>query len=342
MAVDRVYEIRSTSCHAPSMRERWVTIEPSGHRFEIDDRGSILQGGLKAGIALAYGCSNGTCGKCRARLISGDIENISHSDFVFKEAEKAQGLFLMCTHTPATDELVLEAQEAENADEISMQWIDIRVRAIEYPSEHVAIVRAQTPRSQRLRFLAGQTVRLTLPDKAVRRVSLASCPCDDRNLEFHISRIQGERFSASLFDEGASIRQMSLVGPHGNFTLRHGSTGRTIFIAEETGFGPVRSLIEHAMSLDEDAPMSLYWSARQPDGHYLANLCRAWADALDDFRFEAVGGDPEQLIRQVANQHPELGACNVYAAGSKPMLEAAARQLTASGLPSDRLYLEEI
>ncbi len=325
------------------MREHWVTIEPSGHRFEIDDQGSILQGGLKSGIALAYGCSNGTCGKCRARRISGEIERISHSDYVFKASEKAQGLFLMCTHTPASDELVVEAMEAQNADEISMQWIDIKVRAIEFPVEDVAVVRAQTPRSQRLRFLAGQTARLTLPDKAARRVSLASCPCDDRNLEFHISRIEGEPFSETLFGDSADIRQVGLVGPHGSFTLREGSPERTIFIAEDTGFGPIRSLIEHAMSLDEDAPMSLYRKTRDPGGHYLANLCRAWADALDDFRFQAISGEkPDELLSEIAADHPDLGASTVYAAGSKAMLESASQRLTALGLPSDRLFVEEI
>jgi len=52
----------------------------------------------------------------------------------------------------------------------------------------------QTPRSNRLRFLAGQRVTLGLSagvvssDDLHAELPVASCPCDDRNLIFHVRR----------------------------------------------------------------------------------------------------------------------------------------------------------
>ena len=58
-----------------------------------------------------------------------------------------------------------------------------------------------------------------------------------------------------------------------------------VFAACDTGFAPVKSLIEHAMALEAAESLSVIWLAPAADGHYLDNLCRAWSDALDDFRY---------------------------------------------------------
>ncbi|MCZ7600871.1 MAG: 2Fe-2S iron-sulfur cluster-binding protein [Gammaproteobacteria bacterium] len=79
---------------------------PSGRRIENHPDESLLQSALNAGLAVDYGCSNGNCGKCRARLVSGEIERLAYSDFVFREDEKADGWFLMCCHRAASDVVI--------------------------------------------------------------------------------------------------------------------------------------------------------------------------------------------------------------------------------------------
>ena len=53
-----------------------VTVRPSGHEFFVDGRDTLLQAGLKAGLKLNYGCGNGTCGLCKARVISGEVVKV--------------------------------------------------------------------------------------------------------------------------------------------------------------------------------------------------------------------------------------------------------------------------
>jgi CDP-4-dehydro-6-deoxyglucose reductase len=324
--------------------DQWVTLRPGGQRFEVEEHESILQAGLKAGLALNYGCSNGTCGLCRARRISGDVQSIRHSDYVFKAADKAQDYVLTCVNTAASSELELEAQVADGVGEIVEQQIEIRVKSIDQPGEDVLVVHARTPRSQRFRFLAGQGVRLSLTDNSGTQASLdlpvASCPCDDRNLEFHIRHSAGDDFCQALMSEGREVKRLQLVGPVGDFVLPAEITGRLVFIAEDTGFAPVRSLVEHAMSLDEDAPMSFYWLAGRPAGHYMSNLCRSWADFLDDFHYSALTDmPPGAIMDRLEKDIHDLAAAHYFAAGSEPFLQGLKQSFAAGGIPPQRLNL---
>ncbi len=48
-----------------------VKVLPSGHEFLVEGRDSILDAALYSGCNLAYGCSDGSCGLCKARIVSG-------------------------------------------------------------------------------------------------------------------------------------------------------------------------------------------------------------------------------------------------------------------------------
>ena len=66
-----------------------VSIFPSGHDFSIDGPASILEGALRAGVPLNYGCSGGNCGLCKAKVVSGQVKKTRHHDYVLTEAEKS-------------------------------------------------------------------------------------------------------------------------------------------------------------------------------------------------------------------------------------------------------------
>ncbi len=324
-----------------------VTLRPSGHRFTVEGRDSLLQGGLKAGLRLDYGCSNGTCGDCRARVIEGQVEKLFNSEFVFGEAEKTQRYILTCAHAAASETLVLEAEELGDLEEIPIQSIPVKIVRIQRPTADVAIVQARTPRSRRFRFLAGQAVRLSVDGATNLQLPVASCPCDDRNLEFHVPRRADDPFCQRFFiDDGAPPR-LNLKGPYGAMVLAEDSRRRPIFIAEDAGFAAIRSLVEHAMSLDENSDdprgMSVYWLAGKNDGHYLANLCRSWTDALDNFEFHAeTGSSPKALAQLVAADHADPAACDAYVIGTPDWVKALSAGLIVNGFPAEQLRSHQL
>ena len=162
-----------------------VHIQPSGEEFYIEGDTSILESALSAGLPINYGCSNGNCGKCKSRLISGEIRQIRPYDYVLILEEKNNNTFLSCSHTATTD-IIMETEIAGHSSDIPEQAITANIKKVEAINEHMQRLKLRTPRTQRLRFLAGQTAQLKLAGGAQTTLSIASCPCDDMNIEFHI------------------------------------------------------------------------------------------------------------------------------------------------------------
>jgi CDP-4-dehydro-6-deoxyglucose reductase len=321
-----------------------VEVRPSGREFYVEGHDSILQSGLKAGLRLSYGCGNGTCGLCRARVVDGEVQRIRPHDFTLSEAERAQGHVLMCAYSAVTD-LKIETLEATGPEDIPRQEIVTTVRAVTPLGENTRLLHLQTPRSNRLRFLAGQTASLgaaTADGDVHGAYPIASCPCDDRNLHFHVGRDDRDGFAELVFS--GALRpgdRVMLVGPEGRFVLGAGSGRPLVFVACDLGFAPVKSLVEYALSADASPSYTVAWLATGADGHYLANQCRAWAEALDGFAWVPVtGADAAEGARQlVSSLRPatDLAGAEVYVAGPEPFVTAAQRELRAAGTPGEAI-----
>ncbi len=114
-----------------------------------------------------------------------------------------------------------------------------------------------------------------------------------------------------------------------------------VFAACDIGFAPVKSLIEHAMAVDASESLSLYWLTTRTDGHFLANQCRAWSEALDQFDYslhtdvDAVAGAVALLQAMQADLF--VGRCDFYVAGPELFVEAAVGGLHASGVPKRQI-----
>jgi len=325
-----------------------VHLMPSGHEFFVEGNNSILEAGLSAGLALNYGCSNGNCGKCKAKLISGEVKKIRQHDFVITEAEKNQGYILACSNTAISD-IVLEADEATHANEIPLQKIPARVKRVEKLNNDLVVLHLRTPRTQRLRFLAGQKARLSAIGIEPIEYHIASCPCDEMNLQFHICRQADNPLAEYVFNEIQNSESLNVEGPDGEFVLREDTTRPLLFIAFNTGFAPIKSLIEHAMTLDVNEFSHLYWFHQADDKPYMHNLGRAWADAFDTFRYTpqhvpnlASKDAVTERLTQIINDYPELSTFDIYACGPENAIAAVIDFLSQHQFPTDQLFTETL
>ncbi len=326
-----------------------VTLRPSGHQFAVHGHADLLQAGLQAGLKLNYGCGNGSCGMCKVRVISGEVHKTAPFDYPLSEAEKALGYTLMCCHTAASSEVTLEMLEASGPQDIAPQEIVAKVRAVTPLAADTRLLHLQTPRTHRLRFLAGQSVELSwsLPggtDDIHQVFPVASCPCDDRNLQFFIARDDGDAFALRLF--GGDIGSGAVVtvrGPMGEFVLTD-SERPLVFAACDTGFAPIKSLIEQALALDDAPSLSLFWLATRGDGHFLENQCRAWSAALDPFEYELVTDpDPAEGARRIAQaMRVDLFDidCHFYLAGPQEFVATLAGKLRDAGVAPGQIASE--
>jgi CDP-4-dehydro-6-deoxyglucose reductase len=318
-----------------------VRLEPSGHLFEVQSRESLLEAGLREGLNLDHGCANGSCGACRARLLDGDLELINHHDYRFSAEERARNFFLMCCHRPASA-VVVETHELGSAAEVPAQRIRAKVHKLEPLQDDVLQLHLRTPRSSSLLFLAGQSVELHLDGMKPVEMALAGCPCDGVHLRFHVRRRAQDAFSELVFSRLKRGREVVITGPVGDFTLDDDSSRPILFLAWETGFAPVASLIDHAIQLDEAREMHLYWLSGLARGHYLSNYCRAWQDALDNFHYHSIDLAPvgkhsfATVMAEILERHGDLGGWDCYAVLPQEGLQALQR-LTQGGLPPARL-----
>ena len=329
---------------------------PSGKEFVAQEAESVLDAALRSGISVSHSCNNGTCGECKAHLLTGQVNQLNGQDYRFSEADKQQNPILLCNVSAATD-LEIEVNEANAAQDIPVQRIAARVEKLERLSDSIMIVHVRTPRTQTLHFLAGQHVSLEVAGILPRNKSIASCPCNAMRLQFHVLHVPDDPFSEYVFTKLKVSDTVTINGPMGEFLLDEESKRPIIFFAYETGFGPVKSIIEHAISLDLQQPMHLYWLAREGE-FYLGNYCRSWEDAIDNFKYTPVtiqngdgGNDPfyhpeiaaKNFVlagQRIDADHPDLSGFDCYLSGPESTMQPLIEQLEVNGLRRDRLKVD--
>ncbi len=261
-----------------------IKLKSAGYSFTAESHESILDAAIRAGVPLNYGCSNGNCGLCKAKVVSGVTKSLRAHDYVIREAEKIQGTALMCSNACQSD-LIIDAEVAESAGDIPVQDLRVKVRKIDRISNDLAIVNMQVPRTVRLRFLAGQYMRVYDDQQRSHEFAIASCPCDEKRIEFHVRKLENDSFSNMVFSQLSVGDWLNIQGPYGNFVVDDVSDAPVVMIAFDTGFAAVKSLLEHITAQEKERSIYLYRLACGEEGLYLDNLCRSWDDALDEMHY---------------------------------------------------------
>lgn len=322
-----------------------IHLVPSGHEFDCEPGETLLEAALRSGLNLNHGCLSGTCGACKARIVSGRIGAVEFHDYVLTEAEKLRGCTLMCRSRPASD-LTVEATEAYSAKDIPRQTVGARITRLEgVPGGHY-LLQVRTPRTRTFRFLAGQYADVVPEANPGLRLPIASCPCNGMILQFHLWRNSAEPVDDKLLELLQPGAAVTLDGPFGSFNLAEDVRRPMLMVAIDTGFAPVKSLLEHAFNLDWPHPVCLYWAVGPGGDHYLDNYCRAWADAMDQFSFRprrlAAGDEYELrgLMRGILEEMSDLHEREVYLAGPRAATGAMAALLSEAGILRERLHVD--
>ncbi len=319
-----------------------VSVLPSGRQFGVDDDEFVLEAALRQGVVLPYGCRNGACGSCKARVLRGEIEQGPHSDKALSADEAARGYALLCC-AHARSDLSVECRVVAAAGDIPIRKMPCRIASIDLLAPDVACLRLQLPANERLQYLAGQYVELLLKDGSRRSYSMACAPHLAEQLELHVRHMPGGRFTDALFGAAQpAIRERDILrfeGPMGTFFLREDGERPIVLLASGTGFAPIKAIVEHARFKGVARPMTLYWGGRRPRDLYLNALAEQWAREIAGFRYVPVVSDalPEDhwqgrtgfVHRAVMADFPDLSGHQVYACGAPVVVDAARREFTS-------------
>jgi len=109
-----------------------VTLQPSGHSFEVPEGKNILQAGLDAGFSMPYSCRTGTCRTCRGTIREGKVDyGFTHPNYL-PDSDKAKGYALLCSATLLTN-CVIEVRELEGLAGIKARITPCRMTKIAKP-----------------------------------------------------------------------------------------------------------------------------------------------------------------------------------------------------------------
>ena len=331
-----------------------VTLQVSGKTFPVQLDETILDASLKAGIILAYGCKNGACGSCKAKVIDGNVTMGPHNASTLTEEEKQRKVTLLCCSFPQSDCLI-SAREIEAGD-IPIKKIPCRVNSLEQSAADVMVLKLQLPSTEKFLFRAGQYIEFLLKDGVRRAYSIATPPHHEGPLELHIRHMPGGLFTDHVFGANPNSQMkvkdiLRFEGPMGSFFLREDSQKPMIFIASGTGFAPIQAIIEHSLHEKMTRPIHLYWGGRRPQDLYFHEKCLAWAKENSHIKYIPVisnaleedqwNGRSGFVHNAAMEDFPNMSEFQVYACGAPIVISSAQKDFTAKcHLPEDEFYAD--
>ncbi len=324
-----------------------ITLQPSGLQFAAAEDRTILEAAEDAGISLPCGCRSGNCGTCKGRLTEGNVERGSEDALALTEAEHAAGFTLLCGAKPRSD-AVIEVTDAVRG--VATRKFLSRIASMERVAPDVLAVTLKLQSPESFDFRAGQYIELLFKDGERRAFSLANAPHDKGQIQLHIRLVEGS-FATRMFTEVLKVRDLlRFRGPLGSFHLNDDSTKPIIMLAGGTGFAPIKAILDDMAHQGIRREVHLYRGARDRAGLYLPQLPKQWAEAMPHFTHVPVLSDPVPadswdgrpgLVHQaVLEDFADMSGFEVYACGAMAMVEAAHREFSARGLPSDAFFAD--
>jgi toluene monooxygenase electron transfer component len=317
-----------------------VNARNRGYEFDALPGERVLYAGLRAGIELPYECATGTCGTCKAKLLSGRVHDRwpGAPGRKFLKPHAAEVLMCQCC---AEEALTLEVSKFVYPVEPGAcvpQACGGTVRNVR-PLTHDVIgfaLELDSPRD----FDAGQFTLLAPDGLAYRAYSMCNYERGACSLDFVVKRKAEGAFSEWLFGANREGARLDAFGPLGKATFDPGLGKNLLLIAGGSGIAGMMSILERARAADYFGrhKVWVFFGVRtMRDAFFLEELSEFPAEitvALSEgevsrksewpkLRFEQ-GLVHEVAKREMAGRYQNVRA---YVAGPPPAVDAAIRVL---------------
>ncbi len=226
-----------------------IQINARNRAYNFDDASGdkILSIGLNRAIDLPYECGSGTCGTCKARLISGKIIDQWPEAPGRKYLKRKKGEFLMCQCAAETD-LVIEVESFVHTMEAGAcvpAAIKGRVGSAKLLTADVMSLQIEL--EQTVDFDAGQFMLVQFPDVAgFRGWSMVNYQRHARMVEFVIKKKPDGDLSNWIFNNNCEDVEVELFGPLGGATFYSRLAKNILCIAGGSGIAGIMSILSRA------------------------------------------------------------------------------------------------
>ena len=140
-----------------------------------------------------------------------------------------------------------------------------------------------------LTFAAGQWISVPFGPNIVRAYSIASTPRAASTITLSAD-VAPAGLGSKWFRGLASGDEVRFKGPLGGFVFDRADTRRPLFVAEEIGIVPVRSILLDLLQTGFDRPVTLVYWARDPSWLVYDAELAALARRAPDFSYRPIIG----------------------------------------------------
>jgi len=322
--------------------------------FRADASDNLLDAAAQAHVILPAFCRKGHCGLCNVRLANGQVRSEPCEAEALSERDRADGEILLCRAHAASD-LSLQARYDHAAiafDALPQRQAVVReVEPVGKNSVYLKLALEDHPQfGLAADFLPGQFAEIVVPGREARRAySPTNISNFDGMLEFLIGLQPGGVFSGYLGAARCGDR-LTLIGPHGGFTLDEASTAPRWFVAGGTGLAPILSLLTDMAERGDRRPCHLFFRANAETEmsvreritalrillpQLAVTICvtqtvRRWPDYGDVF-----AGTLNDALMASYGPRPDL-----YISGPPSFVSAVKTVASKAGLAPDRMFCE--
>jgi toluene monooxygenase electron transfer component len=341
---------------APAADRCAVTVEARSGTFAFDcaPGETLLYAGLAHGLTLPHECATGTCGTCRARVMSGEV------DIAWEEAPGAaklkrdKGDVLLC-QTRALGDCVLRVPSDVLEKPVRHQIPAARSGVVENLRRLTSdVTHFEIALAEPMDFDAGQFVVVEAPGlQGARAYSMVNHGSGLERIELVVKRKPGGGFGDWIAGPTAEGAKVEVFGPLGRATFHPDEDRDLLMIAGGSGIAGMMSILARAGEEDYFRTHKgyVFFGVRTlADGFYLEQFARSVDRGHGNLEVtlalshEDLGGVP----------HPEHGGVKLaygfvhevaaaamagrydgvmaYVAGPPPMVDGAIRSLIVGGV----------
>ena len=208
----------------------------------------ILLAGLLAGHNLPYECATGTCGNCKAQVISGSVDNLWPNAPGAKLLKSSNNEILMC-QSAASDSCVLKIRSLSKSvlSPFKPEHLSGFITRAGLLTHDVQLIELKL--NSHMDYLAGQFVIVELPGvDGYRAYSMIDHDQGQDTLQLIIKNKNGGKFSSFVFDKDPTGTAVSIFGPLGSATFeRERDANRDLVcVAGGTGVAGLMAVISEA------------------------------------------------------------------------------------------------
>ena len=225
-----------------------VNARNRAYAFDGDGGQAILNCGLTNAIDLPYECGSGTCGTCKARLVSGEIVNLWPEAPGRKYLKAKKREFLMCQCAAKTDieievESFVHTMEAGACVPASLRGQIVNTKMLTHD-----VMSLQIKPEQTVDFDAGQFMLVQFPGvPGFRGWSMVNYQRHAEVLDFVVKKLPGGALSEWMFSHDCKGIEVDLFGPLGNATFYSRLAKNILCIAGGSGIAGIMSILSRAV-----------------------------------------------------------------------------------------------